>query len=75
MAWEKGFHRKAYEIFPVNRRCLHWIQGGKDVFAMHASIPEQTFPAKPFIKPALAKNRTKIDRDLKQSLAKVLQGK
>jgi hypothetical protein len=79
-AWELGFHRKAYDIFPVRARILAipievaesggYFRDIRGRFTTHvifrprAHIPAQTFPAKPFIKPAIDENRERIQKDL-----------
>jgi hypothetical protein len=55
IAWETGFHRKAYAINPKSPDgVLHWIDRitGDHVFAKYCFIPEQTFAARPWLSSA-----------------------
>lgn len=53
VAWELGFHRPAITIRPRTAKTLRFVIGGKTIFAKQVTLKPKTFPARPFIKPAL----------------------
>ena len=40
---------KAHTVKAKNGKCLHFMLGGKEVFAKEAHIPEITMPKRPFL--------------------------
>jgi hypothetical protein len=52
-AWELGFTRPSVTIFPKRAKALRFQIGGKTVFAKRATLPPKTFPARPWLKPAI----------------------
>lgn len=63
IAWEEGFTRKAYTVFPKHKKALRFKVGGQVVFAKRARIPSKRFKARPFIAPAV---RAEIPRSNKE---------
>src|SRR5688572_6341343 len=73
IAWELGFHRKAFVIYPRNEEgVLRWIDRPTDkaFFAKYVFIPAQTFPARSFIRTAIDAKLPKIREDLGQRIVK-----
>lgn len=75
-AWETGFHRPAYPVFPVNKKALAWKgANGKMWFSKGHVIPAQTFPAKPWFRPSVAETRPQLRTMAVLPLMNVLLGK
>jgi hypothetical protein len=55
--WEKT-GSKAHDVFPVEKKALHFVINGKDIFAMKVHIPAQA--PRPFLKPSLDEKRADI---------------
>lgn len=54
IAWELGFRRPAYTVRPVRRKVLRFVsRQGEVVFSAFSKIPAQSFPARPFMDPAV----------------------
>ncbi len=69
IAWEKGFTRKGYDIFPRTKKALRWFdKGGTKRFAASVKIPAQTFSPKPFIAPAIATSVIPLQTILREEL-------
>lgn len=73
-AWEHGFTRRAYDVFPVKRKALHFFIGRDEIFAKHVHIPRQYFKAKPFLRPAVNVNKVWMKGELTKGLLAALQG-
>ena len=70
-AWEQGFHRKAYTVRPVRAKALKIPTGGgvgEFIFRLKADIPAQTFPAKPFLRPAVDDSRVGLKKLLSEQI-------
>ena len=72
-AWELGFTVPAMTIRPVKAKALHFMIGGKDVFAMSANIPGRTVAARPFLKPELEAMRPLIVSEIRAALIRGTQ--
>jgi hypothetical protein len=57
VAWEFGFHRRAFEVYATTAKALAFQINGVTVFAKHVSIPAQDFAARPFIQPGIQASR------------------
>jgi phage gpG-like protein len=53
------------EILPVKAKALHWVSGGKDVFAKRARAHDVTMPTRSFMRSSLEDMREEIVTGLK----------
>lgn len=60
------------EIIPVKAKALHWISGGKDVFARRARAHDVTMPERSFMRSSLADMEGEIVFGLKEAVLKEL---
>lgn len=61
---------KAHTIVPIDAKALHFVIGGKDVFAMRVNIPQQN--PRPFLKPSLNENQERILQALRGRVLQVM---
>ena len=60
---DQGGTVPAHWVFPVNKKALHWIEGGEDRFSKGHIVGNKnpiTIPARPFILPAFANHLEEI---------------
>lgn len=60
------------EIVPVKAKALHWVSGGKDVFAKRARAHDVTMPKRSFMRSALHDMEGEIVSGLKETVLKEL---
>lgn len=61
------------EMVPVKARALHWIGGGKDVFAMRTKAHTVTMPERAPLRTAFREMRGEIVSGLKEAVAEGLR--
>ena len=84
IAWEFGFHRKAYAINPRKPGgVLAWedassqragLRGKRMRFAKYVFIPAQDFAARPWLRPAIDKNMARIEKNLRDKIEPIVDG-
>lgn len=60
------------EIVASKAKALHFVMGGKDVFAKSVRAHTITIPARPFLRPSLAEMREQIVTGYKQTILDTL---
>lgn len=61
---ERGGRTRAHMIYPVRARALHFMMGGKDVFAAFVHHPGSNIPSRPYMRAALEEMRPRLVADM-----------
>ena len=64
--WELGFTRSAFEIRPKRAKALRFEYQGSIVFAKRARIPAKSFPARPWLEPAIKAKMPELTKTANQ---------
>jgi phage gpG-like protein len=71
---EFGGRTPPHDIVPKRASVLSFMLGGNRVFAKVVHHPGSTIPARPYIRPAIAENRVKLESGIRESVARMLEG-
>jgi phage gpG-like protein len=65
---EFGGKTAAHEILPDKAKALHFIMGGKEIFAKRVNHPGSVIPMRSYLRSALADMREEIAQELEQAV-------
>ena len=71
---EFGGRTPPHDIVPKRAGALAFMLGGKQIFAKVVHHPGSTIPARPYIRPAIAENRVKLEAGIRETVARMLEG-
>jgi len=70
---EFGGKTAAHEILPTKAKALHFMMGGKDVFAKRVNHPGSVIPMRSYLRSALADMRVEIATQMEQAVRQAVR--